>query len=130
MGETVKGRVEFHDRIPGGSDANGVCCSGRQVIKYRTGLLRKKFEETVHTVAHECMHALQFQAKNAGWSGWMFSDLGVTSSRVEEWSLNYDHLIDKPYEAYRNQILEADADAFAYDCVRAIADVWHTVDLP
>ena len=129
MGVTVNGRVEFHDRIPGASAANGVCCNGGQVIKYRTGLLRKKFEETVHTVAHECMHALQFQAKNAGWSGWMFSDLGVTSSRVEEWSLNYDHLIDKPYEAYRNQILEADADAFAYDCVRAIADVWHTVDL-
>lgn len=128
MGVEVKGRVEFHDRIPGASDAEGVCCNGGQVIKYKNGLLKKDFSQTVHTVAHECMHALQFQAKNTGWSKWLYDDLGVTSSRVEEWILNYDHQIDEPYNSYRNQILEADAEAFAYDCERAIKDVWHTMN--
>ena len=129
MGVKVKGRVEFYDSIPGAKKAEGMCCNGGQVIMYRNGLLKSDPEYVAGVIAHECMHALQYQAKTEGWSEWMYRDAGVTFSRVEEWTLNYSHKIDEPYNKYRNQVLEADAEAFAYDCTRGVKDVWHTIDL-
>lgn len=112
------------------SKAGGICINGGREIVYKDSCTLN-YEWVIDAVCHECYHAFQHTLENNGHREWHLKLLGVTSSRPQEWYENNIHYvdIDKNYEGYMRQIIEADARIFASDCIKNSANKWHLFDL-
>lgn len=122
LGTGIVPDVQFLDDLgPGHKNAGGLCCDGGKIIKFRNDGV-DNLSYIADAVAHECLHSLQHTAERTGWQPWMWEELGITEGRIENWTRNsYDYNgIDENFWAYRVQIMEADANAFAKECTRFI----------
>ena len=122
LGTGIVPDVQFLDDLgPGHKNAGGLCCDGGKIIKFRNDGV-DNLSYIADAVAHECLHSLQHTAERTGWQPWMWEELGITEGRIENWTLNsHDYNgIDENFWAYRVQIMEADANAFAKECTRFI----------
>ncbi len=109
--------------------AGAVCCDGGKRIIYREDCCMD-YEWTIDAVCHECYHGFQFTLENHGWKEWHYIELGVTEYRVPEWQFNTSNYKDSRHgNAYKVQVLESDARAFAKDCIMQSANYWHLLDL-
>lgn len=109
--------------------AGGLCCEGGKLILYRADCV-EGYDWTVKCVAHEVFHSFQHTTVNNGWQEWHFNELGITRNRVPEWRYNFDHYNGNTSSAaYKIEIVECDARAFASDCFDMSSGIWNTIDL-
>jgi hypothetical protein len=112
-----------------GPNTLGVCIKAGKLLHYNGGKLRN-LEQSIDTVCHECFHAFQNTLLDKSFSDWHFIELGITASRVEEWSKNDAVYITSStsYNAYRFQVFESDAFGFSAECLRGMAQNWHSIE--
>ena len=111
----------------------GQCCEGGRRIQFQARSI-DKVDELMNTILHECYHSFQYYSASVAYHDWFFKELGVTKSRISEWILNSQNYInyktgEKGYHAYRHQIMEADANAFAADSLKEAVKYTGTIDL-
>jgi hypothetical protein len=105
-----------------------LCCAGGKLIKYREKCV-EDYEFTVKMICHECFHGFQNYAIDVQYAQWFWDDLGVTIGRVEQWRKNFSMYCGKTNSlAYKVEIVECDANAFAEDCFRQGEEVWSAID--
>jgi hypothetical protein len=112
-----------------GPNTLGVCIKAGKLLHYNGGKLRN-LEQSIDTVCHECFHAFQNTLLDKSFADWHFIELGITASRVEEWSKNDAVYITSStsYNAYRFQVFESDAFGFSAECLRGMAQNWHSIE--
>jgi hypothetical protein len=87
------------------------------------------YDFVLHVICHECFHAFQHTATNAPYAEWYYDDLGVTRGRVAQWSKNFSCYVgDVNSIAYKVEIVECDANAFADDCHIYAKSRWHEIE--
>ena len=104
----------------------GLCINKGKLIHYRSDYLTS-IHNCIRIICHECFHAFQHTAVDNKHAQWHFIELGVTEGRVDAWSKNFDKYI-KSGDGYFVEIVEADAEAFAYDCFRGEEGHWQDID--
>lgn len=109
--------------------AGGLCCDGGKRILYKKDCIQS-YGWTIDCVCHECYHAFQHMVMYGPWRDWYWTDFGVTKGRKAEWLVNTGkkYFSGTSTAAYLVQVREAEARAFAADCLRDSERVWHTVD--
>ncbi len=105
----------------------GLCCDGGKRILYREDCV-ENYEWLIDAVCHECYHSFQHTLNGLGWKRWHYDELGVSAERVYEWSYNFNRYKNKG-DAYKIQIVEADARIFAKRCITSSLNKWHLIDL-
>lgn len=112
-----------------GPNTHGICIKGGKLLHFNGGKMRV-LENAIDTVCHECFHAFQHTALDKSFADWHFIELGITASRVEEWSKNDAvYMTSKTsYNAYRFQVFESDAFGFSAECLRGMAQNWHDIE--
>lgn len=110
--------------------AGGLCCDGGKLIQYKEECCRD-YAWTVDAICHECFHGFQHTLEQGGHLPWHWEELGVTENRVKQWSYNFEHYrdIDAVKINYMVQVVEADARAFAADCIEQSAKIYNMIDL-
>lgn len=121
-------QVEVLDELSN-SHAGGLCCDGGKRIQYKKEYINN-YDWFFGCILHESFHAFQaFSHSNrTPYCEWFFTELGVTRGRIEQWKLNNAKYINletndrnsQKFNAYKYQIMEGDANAFAQDCKQAI----------
>ena len=110
-----------------GEKVGGLCMDSGKTIKYLRNSLND-LNDISDSICHESYHAFQhFTIKNI-YQEWYFVELGVTRSRIEEWYRNFQNYNSSKRNSYFNQIVEADARAFANDCLENCDSVWIEID--
>ncbi len=104
-----------------------------QIIKYSTKYYND-FESIMNTICHECRHTFQhfaYSTYNENFS----KVYGISKNMISEWRENLTHYSslssldrDDKYYAYRYQVVEADANAFAQDCIDGAARSYNTIN--
>ena len=108
--------------------AAGLCINGGKKIAYRDKYMQG-YDFVLHVICHECFHAFQHTATNAPYAEWYYDDLGVTRGRVAQWSKNFSCYVgDVNSIAYKVEIVECDANAFADDCHIYAKSRWHEIE--
>lgn len=110
--------------------AGGVCIGGGTQIIYREDCV-SGYDWTMDAVCHESFHAFQHQLERCGWYKELFTELGITEGRIEQWIYNFKGYVDisQNKHTYMIQIVESDARAFAQDCYNHGNQVLETLDL-
>lgn len=97
--------------------AAGLCINGGKKIAYRDKFMQDT-DFVLHCICHECFHAFQHTLCNAPFAEWHFDELGVTRGRVAQWAKNFANYVSNVNSiAYKVEIVECDANAFADDCL-------------
>ncbi len=117
-----------YEKLPEG--IAGLCCDGGKVIKFSN----KHCNDpgfVIEVICHECHHSLQHEAVDGPWKEWYWTELGITKGRLDGWRENMKsgmYLdIKDGLNAYRVQVIECEARAFAIDCVSHADEVWSKV---
>lgn len=126
LGLSLEPVVTVHESIPNAPKALGVCIGGGKEIRFKRSAL-SDLTDTIDTICHECYHAFQHFATHTTFCEWFWRELGVTRGRVQSWAENQkqyfessEHRFGKDaLSVYRVQIVEAEARAFATDCLFA-----------
>lgn len=98
----------------------GLCCGGGTLIKFdeRHATNPGNSEDLLNTIFHECRHSFQHFAMDHPFNK-KWETFGYTRGFVRQLSLNNAKYMTTPAypdEAYRYQIMEADANACGFDC--------------
>ena len=108
--------------------AAGLCINGGKKIAYRD-IHMQSYDFVLKCICHECFHAFQHTATNAPYSEWYFDEMGVTRGRVSQWAKNFACYVgDVNSIAYKVEIVECDANAFADDCHMYAKTRWHEIE--
>lgn len=109
--------------------AGGLCCDGGKRILFKRSCTLD-YEWMIDSICHECYHAFQHMVEYGPWNDRYWTDFGVTKGRKAEWLVNTGkkYFSNTSSAAYLVQVVEAEARAFAKDCLRDSERVWHTVD--
>jgi hypothetical protein len=108
--------------------AAGLCINGGKKIAYRDKYMQG-YDFVLQCICHECFHAFQHTATNAPYAEWYYDDMGVTRGRVAQWSKNFSCYVgDVNSIAYKVEIVECDANAFADDCHLYSKSRWHEIE--
>ncbi len=122
-------QVEFLDQMGKGGTTAGLCCGGGKLIQLSRKYF-KDYDSLLNTLCHECHHSFQHMVIDSAWCEWYREEMGVTLGRRKTWQENNNKYIQPTtsYHAYQMQVMECEARAFADDCVRDSAKVWHTIN--
>ena len=104
----------------------GLCINKGKVMHFKSEYLNTP-DNCITVICHECFHAFQHTAVDGSHTQWYFIELGVTAGRVDAWGKNFNKYI-KSGDGYFVEIVEADAEAFAYDCLRGERAHWQEID--
>ena len=108
--------------------AAGLCINGGKKIAYRD-IHMQNYEFVLKCICHECFHAFQHTATNSPYSEWYFDEMGITRGRVSQWAKNFACYVgDVNSIAYKVEIVECDANAFADDCHMYAKTRWHEIE--
>ncbi len=108
--------------------AAGLCINGGKKIAYRD-IHMQGYDFVLKCICHECFHAFQHTATNSPYSEWYFDEMGITRGRVSQWAKNFACYVgDVNSIAYKVEIVECDANAFADDCHVYARSRWHEID--
>ena len=124
LGVDLEPVVTLHDEIPRSPKAFSLCIGGGKEIQFRRSSL-SNLTETMDVVCHECFHVFQAHAMQSPFCDWFWRELGVTRGRIQSWAENQKNYFGSSesklgasaFSVYRAQVMEADARAFAIDCM-------------
>ena len=109
----------------------GCCAMGGKIIKYKTNEI-SDYGYTHEVICHETRHAFQhFAIMNYEKS--YKDEYGITEAMVKEWAENqqfYSDLVSLKgvdFGKYKHQVVEADANAFATDCKKAVENCLYII---
>lgn len=126
LGLSLEPVVTVHETIPNAPKASGVCIGGGKEIRYKRSSLMD-LTDTIDTICHESYHAFQHFATHTTFCEWFWRELGVTRGRIQSWAENQKQYFESSTQkfgndamsVYRAQVVEAEARAFATDCLFA-----------
>ena len=126
LGLSLEPVVTVHESIPNAPKATGVCIGGGKEIRYKRSSLTD-LTDTIDTICHESYHAFQHFATHTTFCEWFWRELGVTRGRIQGWAENQKQYFESSEKrfgndamsVYRLQVVEAEARAFAIDCLFA-----------
>ena len=104
----------------------GLCINKGKLMHFKAEYLNTP-ENCITVICHECFHAFQHTAVDGKHAQWHFIELGVTAGRVDAWAKNFNKYI-RSGDGYFVEIVEADAEAFAFDCLQGERAHWQDID--
>ena len=111
----------------------GLCCNGGKLIKFdiRHATNPTNIEYLLNTIFHECRHSFQHYAMDHTFNK-KWEVFGYTRGFIDQLRQNNAKYMttDKGYpdEAYRYQLMEADANACGFDCRNAGMRCYNLID--
>ena len=126
LGLSLEPVVTVHEVLPAAPKASGVCIGGGKEIQFKRSALAD-LTGTIDTICHESYHAFQHFATHTTFCEWFWREFGVTRGRIQSWAENQKQYFGSSEQrfgkdaiaVYRAQTVEADARAFAIDCLFA-----------
>lgn len=111
----------------------GLNVNGGKIIKYKLPCIKGNYNYSIHVICHETRHTFQSFLVN-NYSNMFKNIYGISKNMIAQWKKNNDNYINLSTKsglkrnAYEVQVVEADANAFADDCVDGSNEAYGLID--